>query len=1062
MDTARQVYDLSSISTLVFENMAEGVCAYDERGYIVFTNPAEDRMFGYERGELIRKHLTTQTAYPPEENEIFFSRLIQNLETDGSWKGEFLNRHKSGASFYASARICALELNGTRHWICIKEKLPEQWNSDSLRETKETLHALIAASPLPIVAFTREGAIMSWNPAAERVFGWSEAEVLGKPLPFIPEEKKNEHREMRDRDLRGDTFTSREIRRRRKDGTPIDISVSTAAIHDANGNITGIMSVYVDITEQKKSADEQRRSMETLRMIERQLMLLVEASGALLATPESKKVLGTILELAQRFIQAEAYAVWRKLGDEWHLMQSYGLSDSYSRTISDSVIRLPNHPIIVEDIENSDLFRQRLPMHRAEGIRSFLAVPLRIRGQVDGTIVFYYRSPHSFTEGEQRVSGALGNLASSALATAELYERQAELRALAQSAEQRSSLMARVGEELASSLDYEITLTNVAKLAVPWFADWCAVDIVQDDGVLRRLAVQHVDPEKVKFGYEFGVKYPPAEDYLSRLVMKTGHAVLLPQVSDELLAKRARNPEHLALIRKLGIRSVICAPLAVHGRALGVITFVNSESGRTYVPEDLKYAEEIARRAAVAVENARLFKNVRESEERFRRLYDTNMVAIAFWSSTGYITEANDAFLELAGYTREDLPIRSTVLDTSILRECVENRVFAMRETDFLRRDGNRITVLVAAAVVSSSRHDCVAFLLDITERKKLEKQFRGLADAAIEISAADSVAEILRVVRDRARVLIRADEAEARLVEETDAAVTSGGLSTALKNNEGRTIGFVQVTSKTNHPFTENDRAILIQLAEMASIAIENTELNHSLRRSNEELRRANEDLNQFAYSASHDLQEPLRMISIYTQLLDRRCGNLLDPDAHDFMKYTLDGTQRMEMLLRDLLAYTHAVNIRGTPDRRVESREALERAIANLQTIIEKTDATIRAGELPAVRAYDVHLVQLFQNLIGNALKYRSSAPPVIDISAEAENDCWRFAVRDNGIGIAPRFHEQVFGLFKRLHSAQEYPGTGIGLAICQKLVERYGGRIWVESDEGRGTTFFFTLPE
>jgi light-regulated signal transduction histidine kinase (bacteriophytochrome) len=322
-------------------------------------------------------------------------------------------------------------------------------------------------------------------------------------------------------------------------------------------------------------------------------------------------------------------------------------------------------------------------------------------------------------------------------------------------------------------------------------------------------------------------------------------------------------------------------------------------------------------------------------------------------------------------------------------------------------------------------------------------------------------VAEILRVVRDRARVLIRADDAEARLVEETDAEAMAGGLSTALENSEGRTIGFLRVTSKANHPFTENDRAILIQLAEMASIGIENTELNDSLRQSNEELRRANEDLNQFAYSASHDLQEPLRMISIYTQLLGRRCGNLLDPDAHDFIKYTLDGTQRMEMLLRDLLAYTHAVNIRGTPDRRVESREALERAVANLQTIIDNTDATIHVGELPAVRAYDVHLVQLFQNLIGNALKYRSTAPPTIEISAEPEDGFWRFAVRDNGIGIAPRFHEQVFGLFKRLHSAQEYPGTGIGLAICQKLVERYGGRIWVESDEGRGTAFFFTLP-
>lgn len=317
-------------------------------------------------------------------------------------------------------------------------------------------------------------------------------------------------------------------------------------------------------------------------------------------------------------------------------------------------------------------------------------------------------------------------------------------------------------------------------------------------------------------------------------------------------------------------------------------------------------------------------------------------------------------------------------------------------------------------------------------------------------------------MVRDRARVLIGADEAEAKLVEGADTA-SAGGLSIPLKNSEGSTIGFVRVRGKTNYRFTDNDHAILIQLAEMASIALDNTELNDSLRRSNEELRRANEDLNQFAYSASHDLQEPLRMISIYTQLLGRRCGNLLDPDAHDFMKYTLDGAQRMEMLLRDLLAYTQAVNIRGTPEGWVESSEALQKAVANLQTIIDATDATIHVGQLPAVRAYDFHLVQIFQNLIGNALKYRSAAPPVIEIraSAELENGRWLFSVRDNGIGIAPRFHEQVFGLFKRLHTAQQYAGTGIGLAICQKLVERYGGRIWLESDEGRGTTFFFTLP-
>jgi PAS domain S-box-containing protein len=1059
-------HGLISIHARVLESMAEGVCVSDERGYILYTNPAEDAMFGYERGELLGQHLTVQNSYPADENERIVASIIQELKNGGSWKGELLNRKKNGASFYTRARISALEIAGVRYWVCVQEDVTDRRDAEVvIRDAKETLQALIVASPLPIVAFTRDGAITLWNPAAERVFGWSEAEVLGKPLPFIPEEKTSEHRAMRDRDLRGEGFTSREIQRRRKDGTEIDISVSTAAMHDAVGHITGIMSVYVDITEQKKFAEEQRRSMEMLRVIERQLTLLVEASGVLLATPQSEKVLSTILELAQRFIDAEAYAVWRKRGDEWHLLESTGLSASYERTARTDSVHLPDHPLIVPDVENSQLLGHRLNIYRTEGIRSLLAVPMHVHGEVDGRIVFYYRSPHSFTEAEKRVSGALGNLASSALTSAELYGRQAELRELAQSAERRSSFMARVGEELASSLDYETTLTNVARLAVPWFADWCAVDIVQEDGGLRRLAVEHIDPKKIEFAYEFGRRYPPAENSLTRGVMATGEAVLVEELSDEFLAKRAPNPEYLALIRSLGLRSVICVPLSVHGRTLGLLTFVASESGRNYAPGDLRFAEEIARRAAVAVENARLFKEVRESEERFRRLYDTNMVAVAFWSEAGYITDANDAFLEMVGYAREELPIKLNsehALDADIFRECKETGASAMREKDFLRRDGSRITVLIAAAIVSSSQYDCVAFLLDITDRKKLEKQFRGLSEAAIEISAADSVNEILRVVQDRARVLIGADTAVAKLVEDGVGA-TSGSLSIPLKDGEGVNIGFVQVTRKANHGFTENDEAILIQLVEMASIAIQNTELNDSLRLSNEELRRANEDLNQFAYSASHDLQEPLRMISIYTQLLSRRCGNLLDSDAHDFMKYTRDGAQRMEMLLRDLLAYTHAVNIRGVPEKPVDAGASLRKAIANLETAVKTTNATIHVGELPAVRAYDVHLMQLFQNLVGNALKYRSAAPPVIEISASAdtENGRWLFSIRDNGIGIAPRFHEQVFGLFKRLYSAQDYPGTGIGLAICQKLVERYGGRIWLESEEGRGTTFFFTLP-
>jgi light-regulated signal transduction histidine kinase (bacteriophytochrome) len=270
-------------------------------------------------------------------------------------------------------------------------------------------------------------------------------------------------------------------------------------------------------------------------------------------------------------------------------------------------------------------------------------------------------------------------------------------------------------------------------------------------------------------------------------------------------------------------------------------------------------------------------------------------------------------------------------------------------------------------------------------------------------------------------------------------------------------------VAGKRSGEFTESDRAILLQLAETASIAIENTELTASLLRSNEDLRCANEDLNQFAYSASHDLQEPLRMIAIYTQLLSRRSGPLLDEEAHTFMGYTLDGTRRLEALLRDLLAYTQAVNIRGLPDQYADASVALDKALANLQTAIDGTNATIRRETLPPVRAFEVHLVQLFQNLVGNALKYRGPEEPVIEIEAhrDADGKFLLFSVRDNGIGIPREYHTQVFGLFKRLYGAHEYPGTGIGLAICQRVVERYGGRIWVDSEMGRGSTFFFTLP-
>jgi PAS domain S-box-containing protein len=226
------------------------------------------------------------------------------------------------------------------------------------------------------------------------------------------------------------------------------------------------------------------------------------------------------------------------------------------------------------------------------------------------------------------------------------------------------------------------------------------------------------------------------------------------------------------------------------------------------------------------------------------------------------------------------------------------------------------------------------------------------------------------------------------------------------------------------------------------------------------EELNRSNEELGQFAYIASHDLQEPLRMVASYTQLLSRRYKGRLDSDADEFISFAVDGASRMHRMIQDLLAYSR-VGSKGKELLDASSEEALEQALMNLRGAIEESAARVTHDPLPAVMADEMQLIQLFQNLVGNAIKYQHPGVPRVHVSAVKNGGKkWMFSVQDNGLGIDSQYFEKIFGMFQRLHKREEFAGTGIGLAICKKIVERHGGSISVESQPGHGSTFRFAL--
>src|SRR4051794_24809789 len=439
------------------------------------------------------------------------------------------------------------------------------------------LGAIVDSSADAIVSKDLNGVIQSWNRAAETMFGFSAAEAIGRSIRMvIPADRQAEEDEVLRRIRKGETVTHFETFRQRKDGILFPVSLTVSPIRDAGGAIIGASKIARDITERVRTDEALAEARRHQSELHRKLLTLVTASGSLLGSPDSGEVLAAILNLAAEVVTADGYGVWRfdPHRGSWLVAAPRGISEDLAQQVLSAhagqpIAAIPfTDPIIAEDVQVSPMLHNRRDALRQEGIKSMLALPLTLGGAATASLVFYFRTPRTFTDLEVESARALGNIAAGALRTSDLYEER-RLR------EHQALFLARSASALASSLDYRETLKTLVQLAVPRIADWRAVDMVTN-GVSERLAVAHPKPRGVARAEEFPRKYPPQLDDPAGLpaVLRSGESLLVPEVTGQMLTSGARDPEHAQALVGLGIKSVMIVPLRMRRAVIGAITFV--------------------------------------------------------------------------------------------------------------------------------------------------------------------------------------------------------------------------------------------------------------------------------------------------------------------------------------------------------------------------------------------------------------------------------------------------------------------------------------------------------
>jgi PAS domain S-box-containing protein len=493
-----------------------------------------------------------------------------------------------------------------------------------------------------------------------------------------------------------------------------------------------------------------------------------------------------------------------------------------------------------------------------------------------------------------------------------------------------------------------------------------------------------------------------------------------------------------------------------------------------------------------------LFSDRKETEAKYRGLLEAAPDAMVVVNAGGEIVLLNVQAEKQFGYHRDELlgqQVKNIIPEgfaerliadgTRTAADALAQQIGTGIELVGRRKDGSEFPLEIMLSPLESPEGIVVtAAIRNISVRKDAEKhlaqmegRYRGLLEAAPDaMVVVNAVGEIVllnlqaerqfgyrrdELVGQKVKNIIPEGFAERLIADDlrTAADALAQQIGTGIELSARRKDGSDFPIEIMLSPL-ESTEGILVTAAIRDITERKKSELH--LVKTVGELKRSNDELQQFAYVASHDLQEPLRMVASYTQLLAKRYKGRLDSDADEFIGYAVDGSTRMQGLIQDLLAYSRA-GTNGNALHEISSEKALKDALANLRATIQESGAVVTHDSLPVITTDDTQLTQVFQNLVGNAIKYRSAEVPRVHVSVTKNGgNEWTFSVQDNGLGIDPQYFERIFVLFQRLHGRKDFKGTGIGLTICKKIVERLGGRIWVESQPEKGSTFYFALPE